>query len=79
MARTKTVKLPVRGDEIVFNSPTVGVIRAAMESKNEISQSITIISKCCNMLEKEVEELEFSDFMVLNGVLKDFLPSDASV
>ncbi|MDR0666774.1 MAG: phage tail assembly protein [Campylobacteraceae bacterium] len=74
MARVKTVKLPVKGEEITFNAPTVGVVRAAMENKNEMAQSVAIIAKCCNLTEKEVDVLDISDFMVLNGVLKDFLP-----
>ncbi|MDR2342790.1 MAG: phage tail assembly protein [Campylobacteraceae bacterium] len=75
MIRSKTVKLPINEQEIVFYAPTVGTVRAALENKNEISQGICIIAKCCNMTEKEVEALDYADFAVLSGVLKDFLPS----
>jgi hypothetical protein len=72
MIRSKTVKLPINEQEIVFYAPTVGTVRAALENKNEISQGICIIAKCCNMMEKDVETLDYADFAALNGVLKDF-------
>jgi hypothetical protein len=72
MARIKTVKLPIKEEEITFVAPTVGAIRAAFIHKDEFSQSVAIIAKCCNMTEKEVEALDYADFAVLSGVLKDF-------
>jgi hypothetical protein len=79
MARSEKVKLPVVGTEITFNAPTVGVVRSAMEAnKTEIGQEIAIISKCCNMTEKELEALEMKDYASLQAVLKSFL-ADAGV
>lgn len=76
MRREKTVKLECLDQEIVVKSPTVGVMRRALNSsKDQLTQTIQIISSCTNMSEEELDNLEFADFAILQQTVEDFTKS----
>jgi hypothetical protein len=76
METKKTIKLPVSGEEITFNAPTVGVVRDALRNikdKTELDIGAILTAKCCNMTEEKLNTYDFRDFMALGKVMKDFL------
>jgi hypothetical protein len=74
MARSKVVKLEVLGKELTVNAPTVGVIKnAGIRYKTEEEKMVFIAASCTNMLESEIDALDYADFVVLTMEISHFL------